>query len=153
MAHRFRSLYGTGPLHLVAVIASFAIAGYAVAKIAGSDSRWDIALWFIGAVALHDLVLFPLYTLLDRIAAGRRPRAAVNFVRVPALISALLLSVSLGLVFQIEPGAYEAASGLRPEPYLERWLGVTAVLFLASGLLYGVRARRAGVRSPPPPPA
>jgi hypothetical protein len=139
---RFRGLYGTGPLHLVAIAASLAIAAYAVSKVAGSDSRWDIALWFAGAVALHDFVLFPLYTLLDRLAAGRRPRAAVNYVRVPAVVSGLLLAISAGLVFQLQPGAYENASGLRPDPYLERWLAITAALFLASGLLYAVRARR-----------
>ncbi len=139
---RFRSLYGTSPLHLLAVTASFAIAGYAALKIADSPSRWKILLWFLGAVALHDLVLFPLYTLLDRVAAGRRPRAAINYVRVPALISALLLMISAGMVFSTAPDTYESATGLRPEPYLERWLAVTGTLFLASAVLYALRARR-----------
>jgi hypothetical protein len=140
---RFRSLYGTSPLHLVAVVASFAIAGLAVAKLAQSPARWDLLLWFLGAVALHDLVLFPLYTLLDRIAGGRRPRAAVNYVRVPALISGVLLLISAGLVLSAAPETYESATGLRPDPYLERWLAITAVLFVGSGVVYAVRARRA----------
>ena len=140
---RLRALYGTTPLHLVAVVASLATAGYAAAKIVEGTSNWPkIALWFIAAVLLHDFVLFPLYTVLDRIAGGRRPGPGVNFVRVPALLSVALLLVSLPLVFTIAPETYASATGLRPEPYLERWLAVTAVLFVASGVLYALRARR-----------
>ena len=140
---RLRALYGTTPLHLVAVIASLAVAGYAALKIVEGTSNWPkVALWFIAAVLLHDFVLYPLYTVLDRIAGGRRPGPGVNFVRVPALLSVTFLLVSLPLVCTIAPDTYAAATGLRPEPYLERWLAVTAVLFLASGLLYAVRARR-----------
>ena len=139
---RFRDLYGTTPLHLVAVVASFAVAFYAALKIAGSPTGWKIAIWFVGAALAHDLVLWPLYTVLDRIAGGRRPGPAVNHVRVPALLSGLLLLTWSGLILQRAPGTYEGATGLRPEPYLERWLAVTAVLFLASGLLYALRARR-----------
>lgn len=140
---RFRALYGSGPLHLIAVIASFAIAGYVIVKLADSPARWKLLLWFLAAVVLHDFVLFPLYTLLDRLAQGRRPRAAVNYFRVPALVSAVLLLVSAGLVFSTAPETYASASGLRPTPYLERWLAITAALFVASGLLYALRARRA----------
>ena len=144
MRSRFKSLYGATPLHLIALVACFALTALVVVKLAGSDSRWDLLLWFLGAVALHDLVLFPLYTGLDRLALGRRlPRArAVNFVRVPALLSGFALLVSLGLVFELAPDTYASASGLQPTPYLERWLGLTLALFLASGLLYAVTARR-----------
>jgi hypothetical protein len=140
---RFRAVYGSGPLHLIAVVASFAIAAYVILKLADSPARWKLLLWFLAAVVLHDFVLFPLYTLLDRLAQGRRPRAAVNYLRVPALVSAVLLLVSAGLVLSTAPGTYASASGLRPTPYLERWLAITAALFVASGLLYALRARRA----------
>ena len=145
MRRRFKSLYGATPLHLIALVACFALTALAVVKVAGSDSRWDILLWFLGSVALHDLVLFPLYTGLDRLALGRRlPRArAVNFVRVPVLLSGFALLVSAGLVFQLGADTYASATGLQPTPYLERWLALTAALFLASGLLYAVTARRA----------
>jgi flagellar biosynthesis protein FliQ len=149
---RLRALYGTTPLHLVAIVASLAIAGYAAAKIVEGTTNWPkIALWFVAAVLLHDFVLFPLYTLLDRIAGGRRPGPGVNFVRVPALLSALLLLVSLPLVLSIAPETYAGASGLEPEPYLERWLAITGVLFAASGLLYALRARRGAGRDGPRP--
>ena len=140
---RLRTLYGTTPLHLVAVVASLAIAGYAAAKIVDGTTNWPkIALWFIAAVLLHDFVLFPLYTVLDRIAGGRRPGPGSTFARWPRLPSAALLLASLPLVFTIAPETYASATGLRPEPYLERWLAVTAVLFVASGVLYALRARR-----------
>jgi Kef-type K+ transport system membrane component KefB len=139
---RFRDIYGTTPLHLLAVAASFAVAFYAALRIAGSPSGWRIAYWFVGAAVVHDLVLWPLYTVLDRIAGGRRPRPAVNYVRVPVLLSGLLFLTWSGLILQRAPSTYESATGLTPEPYLERWLAVSAVLFLASGLLYALRARR-----------
>ncbi len=139
---RFRDIYGTTPLHLVAVVASFAVAFYAALKIADSPSGWRIAIWFVGAAIAHDLVLWPLYTVLDRIAHRRRLGRAVNYVRVPVLLSALLGLTWIGLILQLAPDSYAAATGLQPEPYLERWLAVTAALFLASGLLYAIRARR-----------
>ena len=141
---RFRDIYGTTPLHLVAVLASFAVAFYAALRIADSPSGWRIAIWFAGAALAHDLVLWPLYTVLDRIALGRRPGRAVNYVRVPVLLSALLGLTWIGLILELAPETYSAATGLAPTPYLERWLAVTAVLFLASGVLYAVRARRSG---------
>lgn len=140
---RFRALYGSTPLHLIALVASLALTAYAALRIAEYDSAPKIALWLVGAALMHDLVLYPLYTLLGLLAGGNRPRRAVNYIRVPALLSGLLLLMFVPLVCSLSPGTYEAATGLRPEPYLERWLGITAALFVASGLLYALRARRA----------
>jgi hypothetical protein len=139
---RFRALYGSSPLHLIALVASLALTFYAALLIAETSGASKIALWLVGAALVHDLVLFPLYTLLGLLAGGNRPRRATNFVRVPAMLSGLLFLMFAGLICSLAPGSYEGASGLRPEPYLERWLAITAVLFLASGLLYALRARR-----------
>ena len=139
---RFRALYGSTPLHLIALVASLALTAYAALKISETSSAMEIALWLAGAALVHDLVLFPLYTLLGRLAGGVLPRRGIDHVRVPVLISGLLFLMFVPLICSLAPGTYEAASGLRPEPYLERWLGITAVLFLASGLLYALRARR-----------
>jgi hypothetical protein len=129
-------------LHLIALVASLALTFYAALRIAEISSASKIALWLVGGALVHDLVLFPLYTLLGLLAGGNRPRRATNHVRVPALISGLLFLMFAGLICSLAPGSYESASGLRPEPYLERWLAITAVLFLVSGLLYALRARR-----------
>lgn len=141
---RFRALYGSGPLHLLAVLASLAISGYAVSLLAQYESRWQMLLWFAGAVLLHDLVVYPLYTGLDRLARGQRPAGAVNYVRVPVLLSGILLAMFAPLILTLSPDTYEAATGLEPPAYLQRWLAISAVLFLGAALLYAVRARRSG---------
>jgi len=103
------------------------------------------------AMLAHDLLLFPLYALLDRSVGGllhrrRRPATgSVNFVRVPVLLSGLLLLVFAPIIFQRSEVAYGVASGLDQNPYLARWLVISGVLFLASAVLYAVRGRRVAV--------
>ena len=58
--------YGANPLHLLALLASFAVAGYAVAHLVHESTFVRILLWFLAAVIGHDLILFPLYALADR---------------------------------------------------------------------------------------
>ena len=115
----------------------------AVREIALGPAPLRIALWFGGAVLLHDLVLYPLYTALDRGAGRVLGRSAVNFVRVPALLSGLLLLLFWPVITQHSEGSYSFASGLDQDVYLGRYLAVTAALFGASGLLYLLRRGRA----------
>lgn len=114
---------------------------YAASRLAQLDTRWDILLWFIGAIALHDLVLFPLYTALDRLAGGGRLGGGVNYVRVPVLLSLTLL-LFLPLILTLAPGTYESATGYEPESYLRNWLAVSTALLLVAGVAYALRARR-----------
>jgi len=108
MVDRFRRAYGGSPLHLLALLASLLIAAAAVAGWFDSFTTSDtvrILIWFLGAILAHDLVLLPLYSLLDRIASGTlrarddrvAPQAAGDwvYVRVPALLSGLLCHVNL----------------------------------------------------------
>ena len=100
----------------------------------------------VGAVVAHDLVLFPLTALLDRIAQrapGARAVPAVNHLRVPALLSGLLFLVWFPLILGLSERRYETATRLSTDVYLPRWLAVTGALFIASALLYAVRLRRA----------
>src|SRR6516164_4143086 len=62
--------YGAGPLHLLAHLAGLAIAAYALAQLLGENNWVNFLAWFIGAALLHDLVLLPIYTALDRLAHG-----------------------------------------------------------------------------------
>jgi hypothetical protein len=150
---RFRSVYGSNPLHLLTLVAGFALFGYAVATIKpptlwNTNVWWQsILVWFAAAIIAHDLVLFPIYALIDRIlVAGSRlpPRAktsvpALNYVRIPAMGAALTLLVFLpGIIEQGAP-AYTAATGQTQEPFLGRWLMLTAAMFAVSAVLYGVR--------------
>lgn len=135
--------YGEGPLQLILLLASFALAGYAGVRLLADD--WvGVALWFVGAALLHDLVLLPLYAVADRAlqaGLGRRRRDLVNFVRVPAALSLLLLLVWFPLITgQVE--RYESATGLPAGVFLARWLLVTAALFGGSALWLLLRRLR-----------
>jgi hypothetical protein len=158
-----RRRYGASGWHLVGLLACFVVAGYAALRWLDEPTATRLVVWFVGALLLHDVVLFPLYSLLDRLLdrllrrtgppSGRSHRVpVVNHIRVPALFSGLLLLLWFPLLFSKSEPAYESATGLDTAPFLGRWLLVTAVLFGASGLIYVARrlARRSG-SSPPSP--
>jgi hypothetical protein len=149
---RYRDFYGSHPLHLLTMLAGFALLGYVLFTI-GPKTLWNphvwwqsIVVWFAAAVIAHDLVLFPAYALADRLLrfpAGRRPRkpsvSAANHIRLPALGSALTLLVFLpGIIEQGAP-AYQAATGQTQQPFLGRWILLTAALFGASAVVYAIR--------------
>ncbi|MGI5353407.1 hypothetical protein ACQEU8_35295 [Streptomyces sp. CA-250714] len=135
-AGRMRRSVGS-PLQIVLLLASFVITGYAGVRLLADD--WlGVAVWFVGAALLHDLVLLPLYSLADRVPglAGRY----VNHLRIPALLSLLLLLVWLPLI--VGPAdRYPKLTG-RPEGnngYALHWLWLTVALFVVSGLWLAVR--------------
>lgn len=138
------------PLQLLLLGCSFALAGYAGVRLLDGD-WFGVALWFVGAAVLHDLVLLPLYAGLDRAlvkaAGGRRGR--IGYVRVPAALSALLLLVWFPLISGWVAGRYASATGLSPDGFLARWLLLTAALFGGSALLFVLRLRRATKERPP----
>ncbi len=150
----FRREYGAGPLHLLAVTASIAVAAYALSRVfdvVGEPPR--VVLWLAGAIVAHDLVLFPLYALLGLIAGGalvpdaRRSRlriAALNHLRAPALASGLLLLVWFPLIAAKAPRTFMRSTGLDVGIYFDRWLLATAVLFTGSALLFALRRAPAG---------
>ncbi|MFG2899479.1 hypothetical protein ACGFZH_20645 [Streptomyces zaomyceticus] len=143
----FRRRYGASPLHLLLVLASFTLAAYAGVRLLKGDTL-DVALWFVGAALLHDLVLLPFYAVTDRAAqrlfrdgsgAGERPpRPSINYVRVPVFASGLLLLVWWPLILgQVD--RYTAYTWLPADGFLERWLLITAALFVASAATLLVR--------------
>lgn len=145
----FRRRYGAAWWHLLAMLACFALSAYAVSRLIGNPSLFRIAVWFVGAALVWDFVLGPAFALADRgltASAGRaRPAgvALLNFVRVPAALSLLLLLVWAPLILRRSQDVYQAKTGLSQEPYLGRWLAVTAVLFAGSALCWLLAARRA----------
>jgi DMSO/TMAO reductase YedYZ molybdopterin-dependent catalytic subunit len=149
---RPRRLPVGSPFQLLLLAASFALAAYAGVRLLAGD--WlGVALWFVGAALLHDLVLLPLYAALDRAVVrglGAR-REWVPYVRVPAALSGLLLLVWFPLVSGMVERRYRSGTGLPPDVFLARWLLITAVLFGGSALLLAVRllrVRRAAKRRP-----
>jgi hypothetical protein len=161
---RYRAFYGAHPLHLLTMLAGFAVLGYVVATIT-PKALWNphiwwqsIAVWFAVAIIAHDLVLFPLYALADRlltIPAGRwkrRPRVpALNYIRLPLLASALTFLVFLPDIIEQGAPTYQAATGQTQEPFLGRWLLLTAAMFGVSAVVYAIRValiRRRRVTDP-----
>lgn len=138
-----RRLYGEGPLHLLLLAATFCLAGYAGVRLLDGDTV-GVLLWFAGSAVLHDLVLLPVYAGADRaLRAALGPRQAlVNFVRVPAFLSGLLLLIWFPLITRRTERRYEAAAGTSPDVYFGNWLLITGALFALSALWLLVRALR-----------
>lgn len=156
---RFRYEYGAQPLHLLATGGSLLLGGYGLLRLTQIPGGTKAVIWIVAAALLHDLVALPAYSLMLRLSKGAADAAitgrgaatlALNAVRIPAGLSLLLLLAYLPLILRIDPDAYESVTGLSVDPYLGRWLLISAALFLISGLVYALRLRRP-VNDPPAP--
>lgn len=165
---RFRAFYGASPLHLLGMLFCFALVACTVFTL-GIPELWNpsswwqsILVWFVGAVVLHDLVLFPLCAFADRAVhkalrapgerrTGRPPRVSpLNYLRVPGLSVGLLLLLFLpGIVKQGGP-SYLSATGQTQEPFLQRWLLLALVIFGVSALAYVLALARSKKRAGSP---
>jgi hypothetical protein len=149
----------TGPLGVLLTLASFALTGYAGIRLLRGDAA-GVVVWFVAAAVLHDLVLLPLYSLADRAAqraAGGTPRRRgdqgapppwIHHVRIPVLLSGLLLLLFFPLILELV-GHYHAYSGLSPGVFWAHWLLLTAAFFAVSALLFAVRTLRHRRRTAP----
>jgi hypothetical protein len=138
-----RARYGGGPAHLLATVASVAIAAAAVV---GWTQRprdlENVLIWFGAAVVIHDVVLLPMYSLIDRHTLGRLPASLATYVRVPVLTSALVLVAVFPTVLGFGAHQEHNASGIVEHGYLARYLLLTGALFALSGLTYAICGRR-----------
>jgi hypothetical protein len=169
----FRRRYGASPLHFLAFAASIAVTGAAVKGWLDEPaiSIRYILIWFVGAIIAHDLIVLPLYSALDRLvlassrrtagrhAAPRPPEQGATepapprspgwvYVRVPLILSALLLLVFGAEILREGNATFHLASGHTQDVYLQRYLIVVGVLFLLSGLAYVRSSSRASSRMP-----
>jgi len=150
---RFRYEYGEGPVHLLVALASFALAAWALSHALDATSTpGNLLLWLLGAIVVHDLLLYPFYALLGMVVGGalrvpgdgasnRLRVAALNHLRVPALLSGLALLVWFPLILGVKEKGYMSLTALSTDIYLQRWLLLSLVLFGGSALLLAVRAR------------
>jgi hypothetical protein len=154
-------------------VASIAVTGLAVKGWLDEPaiSIRYIVIWFVGAIVAHDLIVLPLYCALDRLvlAASRRgnrrrsvsgqsERGAAElaatrspgwvYVRIPLILSALLLLVFGAEILREGNATFHVASGHTQDAYLERYLIVVGALFLISGLAYAWSSARASSRMP-----
>lgn len=149
-------LYGRGPLHLLGVIFCYGLVTYAAIKLFSNNSLW-IALAFPGGIALHDFVLFPMYRKanhmltdyqLERERKGKTSRRWINHVRVPVVISFILLLAYFPIILRLVADNRPLNTGLSQDSYLYRWLLVTAALAAGSALAYFMRRRRRHSHAP-----
>ena len=68
----------------------------------------------------------------------------VNHLRVPVVLSAVMLAISFPLVFRWSEPTYQAASGLTENVYLGRWLLLSGSAFGLSALIYALRVASCG---------
>jgi hypothetical protein len=143
----FKRWYGANPLHLLAMLGCFALAWYAGAGLLHAKPV-GVVVWFAGAVVGHDLILMPLYALADKsvttVFRHRPPKLPtvpwINYLRVPVVLSGLLLLIWFPLIFRI-PSHFPRTTDLSLDPYLGHWLLVTGALFLLSAVVFAVRLR------------
>jgi len=148
----FRRFYGAGPGHLIAMLVCLAMAAYGGYGIFENARPWTVLLWLAGAIVVHDFVLLPVYTgafwLMSRIPRGERRRIPLlHHVVAPGALSALLFLAWLPLILRLSERGYGPTTGMSQQPYLGRWLLLTAALFAGSAVLYGVRSLRARRRT------
>jgi hypothetical protein len=156
----FRRLYGDGPLHLLGLIACLLVSGAAVVgwfDAFPSSTAIKVLAWFGGAIVAHDLVLVPLYSLVDRVSfrAGRVAGASRAYVRIPALLSGLLGLVFFPEILRLGDHTFFVASGFHQRVFLARYLAVCGAMFAISGGAYVAGLKRpaaAGPRTPRPKP-
>lgn len=149
---RFTDRYGAHPAHLVVLLAGIVLAAYAGSFLLGDPALITMLVWFVGVAVAHDLILYPLYSLGDRVLTGLLPRTAVplvNHVRIPLLAAGLTLLLFLPGIIRQGEATHLAATGLDQPPYLGRWLWLVAAFCGASVLVYALRvAWRRAVTTP-----
>ena len=137
--------YG-GPIWTLPVlIGCLVVTGYAAEKILKGPMALRIFLWFAAAAVLHDFVLFPAYTLLDRAAGAiglaqrATSRPVINYIRVPGALSLLMLLIYAPTILGRGSRTFYAASGLGRIDVFVRWMLLSVSLFAVSGVVYVLR--------------
>src|SRR5699024_5911783 len=93
-----------------------------------------------------------VYALADRafvsLAAVLRGRGSMppgvsplNYIRLPALASALTFIVFFPGIIRQGAATYFAATGQTQDPFLQRWLLLTGAFFAISAVCYAIRLR------------
>ncbi|WP_205698236.1 hypothetical protein [Conexibacter sp. SYSU D00693] len=131
--------------HLLAHLVLLPLALWAVLQVLDFRAASNVVAWFVAGLLLHDLLVLPAYSVLDRAAARVRVAgvAAVNHVRVPAGLTLLTGAVYLPALTSRGDGDFRYLTGVAPEGYLGRWLLFVAGLWLVSALWLALRVARA----------
>ncbi|MBE9373852.1 hypothetical protein IQ251_05250 [Saccharopolyspora sp. HNM0983] len=141
MLAAFRRAYGAAWWHAVLVLGCLALTALVVGRVWPEPLSGLVLLWFGACVLVHDLVLLPAVSSLDRFLTSLpRPRVrVVNHLRVPLLASGLLLLMFLPGIAQQGTETHLAATGMDQGPYFARWLWLSAAFAVLSALCYVLR--------------
>lgn len=148
-------LYGSGPRHLIAILIATVLAAYGWTRLVQNSQAEKTLLWLVAAVILHDFVLFPVYRgLYEAVRRAGRVTGEHRHTRVPGIIHLVVPTVLSGFLLLtwipliLQPGesssTYQSITGVDSDPFLGRWLLITAGLFVASALVFLVRSRTSG---------
>jgi hypothetical protein len=152
----FKKIYGGGPLHLLAHLTLVLIAAIVLWQMFGAKyapQPWNLVLWLAAGLVLHDFVFLPIYSVANRaiqVPLMRHGPARVpplNYLRVPFVLSAVLMITFFPRILDRQPQNFENALGHPPPDYFIRWVWVTVALFAISAVLYGVAWVRTRSRS------
>lgn len=139
---RVGRIYGAHPVHLAVLLAGFVVAALALGQLL-DERPVAVGTWLVGAAVLHDGVFVLGYIAADALLVAlwrRRPGrvAWLNFVRVPAAVSGILLLAFYPVIAR-QATSFEGKTGREMDAYLGRWLLVTAVLAGLSAACYLAR--------------
>ncbi|PKV88835.1 hypothetical protein [Streptomyces sp. TLI_146] len=108
-----------------------------------AQSPWDVAVWLVGSIVLHDGLVAPLVLLVGVGVALTRPGVR-GPVRAALVTAGCLTAIALPVI--LRPGPYKNATVL-PLDYVRNWLVSLGVVGVAAGLTVAVKRVRAGRRS------
>jgi hypothetical protein len=145
---RWLRLYGGPAWSLLILLGCLAVTGYVAEKILSGPMALRIFVWFAAAAVLHDFVLFPAYSAIDRLVSatqrkpdsGRQP--VINYFRIPAALSLLLLLIYLPTILGRGSATFHAASGLGQTNVFLRWILLSLSFFAVSGAVFAARLLR-----------
>ncbi|WP_329124392.1 hypothetical protein [Streptomyces sp. NBC_01353] len=98
-----------------------------------TGTAWDVAVWLVGAIVLHDGVIAPLVLAVGLLIAAAPARGAV---RGGLIVAGCLTLVALPLM--VRPGAPPNPTAL-PLDYVRNWLVLMGVVAVGAGALVVVR--------------
>jgi hypothetical protein len=136
-----RRRYGASPWHLLGHLALAGVVIYVLGQLVGQHGWVNLVAWLVAGAVLHDFVLLPGYSAVDAVLR-RTFGTYVNYVRVPLLVSGLLLLIFFPLILVEGDGNFVRNAGHHEGGYAEAWLLISAGLLLAGAAT--AAARRSG---------
>lgn len=140
----FKRHYAASPLHLLAHLALFALVLAVIMRLVDARESFNILVWFLAAIVLHDALFLPAYSALDRVSRTGLAGTTINYVRVPAVIAGALFLVWFPSILGRADGSVRYLTGSDPSGAMAAYLVICAVLFGGSLLLALVRLRGRG---------